>query len=461
MEKDPKLIALETHPVGRLLFQYSLPAIIGMAAMAVFNIVDSIYIGQCCNAYAIAAIALIFPLMNLVGAAGTLVGLGSAASASIFLGQQKFENAFRVLGNCLGLSCLLGILVGWVPLLWLDEILLFFGADENTLGPARDFTLVLQLGCPISYFMFNLNHLMRASGYPRKAMASLLIAMVVNIAAAHVFIYWLGWGMTGAGIATIGAQFVALAWILAHYCGQSHILHFRRGIYRPSLKIIRRICTVGMPPCLLNIVGCVIVVVFNKLLIQFDGQLGLAAFGIVNRVLFLFVMVVLGVTQGMQPIAGYNLGLGNYARVKGVLYRAIAAAVCITTVGWLLAELIPGTVAAAFISSDDPHRGELMELCLRGMRYMALVFPIVGSQIAIGNFFQSIGRPIMSIFLNLSRQCLVLLPCLLILPRFFEDDSGVWLSQAVSDGFCGVVSILVLRRFITHVLDKQNPAQQS
>ena len=457
MEKDAKLIALETHPMGRLLFQYSLPAIIGMAAMAVFNIVDSIYVGQCCNAYAIAAIALIFPLMNLIGAAGTLVGLGSAASASIFLGQQKFENAFRVLGHCLGMSFLLGALVGWVPLLWLDEILEFFGADRDTLGPARDFTYILLLGCPITYFLFNLNHLMRASGYPKKAMVSLLIALVVNVAAAHVFIYWLGWGMTGAGIATIGAEAVALVWVLAHYCRSNHILHFKRGIYRPKLKIARRICTVGLPPCLLNIVGCVIVVVFNKLIIQFDGQLGLAAFGIVNRVLFLFVMVVLGVTQGMQPIAGYNLGLGNYARVKAVLYRAAAAAVAITSVGWLMAEFFPGIVVAAFVSADDPNYRELMDISVRGMRYMALVFPIVGSQIVIGNFFQSIGRPVMSIFLNLSRQCLVLLPCLLILPRYFTDDSGIWLSQAVSDGFCGVVSILVMRRFIRHVLDKQGP----
>lgn len=163
----------------------------------------------------------------------------------------------------------------------------------------------------------------------------------------------------------------------------------------------------------------------------------------------------------MQPIAGYNLGLGNYARVKGVLYRAIATAVCIMTIGWLMAQIMPGTIAAAFINSADPNHGALMDICVRGMRYMALVFPIVGSQIVIGNFFQSIGRPVMSIFLNLSRQCLVLLPCLLILPRFFEDDSGIWLSQAVSDGFCGVVSILVIRRFITHVLDKQNPAQHS
>ncbi|MDO4220801.1 MAG: MATE family efflux transporter [Akkermansia sp.] len=459
MAKDAKLIALETHPIGRLLFQYSLPAVIGMAAMAVFNIVDSIYVGQCCNAYSIAAIALIFPIMNLIGAAGTLVGLGSAASASIFLGQQKFDNAFRVLGNCLGLSFLLGVLVGWVPLLWLDGILEFFGADADTLEPARDFTRILLLGCPVSFFMFNLNHLMRASGYPRKAMVSLLIAMGVNILAAHVFIYWLGWGMTGAGIATIGAQGVALCWVVAHYCHGRSILHFRRGIYRPNLKIARRICSVGLPPCLLNIVGCVIVVVFNKLLIQFDGQLGLAGFGIVNRVLFLFVMVVLGITQGMQPIAGYNLGLGNYARVKAVLYRAIAAAVCVATIGWLMAEIIPGVVVSAFINTADPHYNELMDISLRGMRYMALVFPIVGSQIVIGNFFQSIGRPVMSIFLNLSRQCLVLLPCLLILPRFFADDSGIWLSQAVSDGFCGVVSILVLRRFITHVLDKQAPSQ--
>lgn len=457
MERDPKLAALEEHPVGRLLLRYSLPSIIGMAAMALYNVVDSIYIGQCCNAYAIAAIALVFPLMNLTAAAGAMVGLGSAAASSIFLGQQKHGNAERVLGNCLWLSMLLGITVGWLPLLWLEDILRFFGADAHTLGPAMDFTRIIMLGCPVTYFLFNLNHLMRASGYPHKAMGSLLISLVMNVLGAHVFICMLGWGMVGAGLATIGAQAAALAWVLAHYCRATSILRFKRGIYTPSLQYARRICTVGLPPCLLNIVGCVIVVVFNKLFVAYDGQMGLAAFGIVNRVLFLFVMVVLGVTQGMQPIAGYNLGLGNYKRVKDVLYKAIWAGVAIMTAGWLIAELVPEQVAAAFIRQDDPHREELLSIAVRGMRTMALVFPIVGSQIVIGNFFQAIGRPVLSILLNLSRQLIVLLPCLFILPPLLPGDMGIWLAQATSDLACGIISLFVIYRFVTHVLNHKSP----
>lgn len=455
MARDAKLVDLEQKPMFRLLAQYSMPAIIGMAAMSVYNIIDAIYIGRFCGAYAMAAMALVFPIMNLTIAFGTLIGLGSAATASISLGQQDFDRAFRVLGHCVMLGLLGGILIGWVPLLWLKPILLLFGATEGTLQPAADFMLVLMLAFPLSSGFMNLNHLMRASGYPAKAMVSLLISMVVNIAAAHLFIYELDWGMTGAGLATVAAQAVGMIWVLAHFCKRGSILHFRRGIYKLCGPITRRIMTVGLPPCLLNVCACVIAALFNQLLLRYEGEMGVGAFGIINRVVFLFVMIVLGITQGMQPIAGYNLGLGNYARVKRVLYLAMAAGTVVTTFGWLTFELFPRHIVCLFARETDADSARLIALASEGVRLLTLAFPLVGSQIVIGNFFQAIGRPVMSIFLNLSRQFLMLIPALLLLPPLL-GTKGIWLSQAVADTLSAALGFTVLFFFIRRELNKHN-----
>lgn len=446
MAKDEKLVALETQSVWKLLVSYSLPAIVGMAAMSVFNIVDAIYVGQWCGAYAITAVALVFPLMNLQAAVGTLVGLGCSASASITLGQGDFNRAFRVLGHCVVLGLIIGALVGFGPLPWLDDILKAFGAEGKTLQPARDFMLVMMLGYPITSSFMNLTHLMRASGYPVKAMVSLLISVVVNVIAAPIFIYCFDWGMTGAALATIVAQATGLAWTLLHYMRKRSVLHLRRGIYKLNGVIVRRIFAVGMPPCLLNICACVIVVVFNQLFLKYDGQMGVGAYGVVNRILFFFVMVVLGITQGMQPIAGYNLGLGNYARVKRVLYYAMAVATGVTAFGTLAVELFPREIVSIFARESDDDARRLAEIAAHGIQLIAIFFPLVGSQIVIGNFFQAIGRPMMSIFLNLTRQMFFLLPCLWILPLWL-GECGIWLAQVAADGLSAALGFTVLYFF--------------
>lgn len=436
--------------MGRLLAQYSLPAIVGMAAMSIYNLVDAIYIGQCCGPSAIAAVALVFPIMNLTVAVGAMVGLGCAALSSIALGQQDFDRAFRVLGHCVVISVISGVMIGWLPAPFLEEMLVLFGASEATIQPAYDFMMVLLLGFPITGSFMNLNHVMRASGYPGRAMVSLLISMVVNVVCAHLFIYEFQWGMVGAGLATIVAQLVGIVWVLAHFMQKSSVLHFKRGIYKLCGPILRRICLIGLPPCLLNVCGCVVVVVYNHMLLRCEGDMGVGALGIINRVLFLFVMVMMGITQGMQPIAGYNLGMGNIARVKRVLYYAMAAATVITTTGWLFMELIPRELVLLFVKETDEDSRRLVEISVTGMRVMALVFPLVGSQIVISNFFQSIGRPVMSIFLNLTRQCFMLLPLLLILPRYW-GTVGVWASQAIADMLSVVLGFTVLYLFLTRI----------
>lgn len=456
MQKDAKLVELESKPIARLLTQYSLPAIVGMAAMSVYNLVDAMYIGQCCGPYAIAAMALAFPITNLMVAVGAMVGLGCSSLASISLGQQDFNRAFRILGHCLVISILSGILIGWFPLVSLEPLLSMFGITGQTMAPAYDFMLVLMLGFPVTATFMNLNHLMRASGYPKQAMVSLLISLVVNIGCAHLFIFVLDWGMTGAGLAIIAAQAVGLIWVLAHFFSRRSVIHFCKGIYKISGPILRRICMVGLPPCMLNACGCLVVVAYNYALQNCEGDMGAGAFGIINRVIFFFVMITMGITQGMQPIAGYNLGMGNYGRVKRVLFYAMLAATGITTIGWLLMEFFPRELVLLFVDgeSTDAEAQRLIEISTNGTRIMALAFPIIGSQIVIGNFFQAIGRPVMSIFLNMTRQFIFLIPCLLILPHHFGTN-GVWFSQVLADVLSAVLGFIVIYLFITRILVKK------
>ncbi len=440
-----------------LLWQYSLPAIVGMAAMSLYNIINAIYVGQWCGPFAITALALIFPIMNLTTAVGTLVGLGCSATASISLGQKDYDRSFRIFGHCCMLGIIFGVVVGWLPIPWLRDILILFGAEGETLQPAYDAMLVLLLTFPIGSSFMNLTHLMRASGYPKRAMVSLLISVVVNAALAPVFIKLLDWGMTGASLATAIAQGVGLLWAIHHYRQPDSVLHFKRGIYKLSGPIVRRICTVGLPPCLLNVVGCVVVVVFNQLFLRYDGQMGVGAYGVVNRVLFFFVMFVLGITQGMQPIAGYNLGLGKYERVRRVLLLAMLCATCVTTFGALIVECFPRAVVSIFVEESDVHAARLIDIATHGIRLMAIVFPLIGSQIVIGNFFQAIGRPVMSIFLNLTRQLFFLLPCLALLPPWL-GESGIWLSQTVADALSVALGFTVLYFFFTRIFHRKDLA---
>lgn len=455
MEKDQKLVDLEQKPMGRLLAQYSLPAIVGMAAMSFYNIVDSIYIGQCCGAYAITAMGLLFPIMNLLVALGTLVGLGGAATTSITLGQQDFPRAFRVLGHCTIMGVALGIIIGWLPLPWMDELLYLFGADENTVGPAREFMLVLMLTCPLTFSFMNLNHVMRASGYPYKAMYSLLFSMVVNIGCAHLFVYVLEWGMTGAALATTAGQAVGMVWVLLHFLNRRSVIYFRGRMWKLCGPIMRRICLLGLPPCLMNLCGCLVVIVFNTQFLRYEGPMGVGAYSIVNRVLLGVAMVVLGIAQGMQPIAGYNLGIGFYSRVRKVFYYAVFSAFFLTLACWVGIQMFPEAVVRAFVKETDANSTQLIALSTQGLRIMGLVFPLVGTQIIIGNFFQSIGRPIMSVFLNIMRQFLVLIPSLLLLPLWL-GGKGIWFSQMVADTVCALLSYLVIYIFFKRVFHKHD-----
>lgn len=452
MSQTKDLHTLETEPIGKLLVQYSIPAIIGMTVTSIYNIIDSIFIGHGVGALAISGLALTFPLMNLIIAFCTLIGVGGAAVSSISLGQKDDVKATEVLHNVFILCIIAGVCFGGITSFFLDEILLFFGASEATLPYARDFMQVLLIGNPISFLFIGLNNVMRATGYPKKAMLSSLLTVGVNIALAPVFIFQLGWGIRGAALATMIAQVCGLIWVLSHFLQSSSYVHFQKGFYRLSRHIIGNIFSIGMAPFLLNVCASAIVIVLNYSFKAYGGDLAIGAYGIVNRIATLFVMGVIGLTQGMQPIVGYNYGAQHFDRVQETLKKVIFVAVSVMTVGCLLSELLPAHIVAMF--SDDAGLNVQAEV---GLRIAILSFPLVGAQIVITNFFQSIGKAQISILLSLARQLLFLLPLLYTLPHIGGlGIYGVWGSMPVADILAFIATLLTLRWFFKKL--KKNSA---
>lgn len=442
---------LGTERIRKLLMQYAVPAVVAMTASSLYNMVDSIFIGHGVGPLAISGLALTFPLMNLAAAFGSLVGVGAATLISMRLGQRDYATAQRVLGNVVMLNLLLGVGFGLVALLFLDPILYFFGASDATIGYAREYMTVILLGNVITHMYLGLNSVLRASGHPRKAMYATINTVIINTILDPIFIYGFGWGIRGAAIATVLAQIISLVWQFRLLSDRSELIHFRRGIYRLRRRIVRDVLAIGMSPFLMNLTACFIVILINKGLKTYGGDLMIGAYGIVNRLAFVFVMIVMGVNQGMQPIAGYNFGARQYDRVLRVLKLTIVCAVGITTAGFLVGEFAPWLAVSLFTSDE-----ELIRLSVEGMRIVFVFFPIIGFQMVATNFFQSIGMAGKAIFMSLSRQLLFLMPGLLFLPRFFEvstpwDGSwGVWCAMPLSDFLATVVAFFML----THQLRK-------
>ena len=436
---------LGTERIRKLLVQYAVPAIIAMTASSLYNMVDSIFIGHGVGPLAISGLALTFPLMNLAAAFGSLVGVGAATLVSMRLGQRDYDTAGKVLGNVFMLNLIIGVAFSIVTLLFLDPILYFFGASEATVGYAREYMTVILLGNVITHMYLGLNSVLRASGHPRKAMYATINTVVINTVLDPLFIYGFGWGIRGAAIATVLAQIISLVWQFRILSDRRELLHFRRGIYRLHAKIVRDILAIGMSPFLMNLAACFIVILINKGLKQFGGDLSIGAYGIVNRVAFFFVMVVMGLNQGMQPIAGYNFGAQQYDRVLRVLKLTAIGATCVTTCGFLLGELMP-RLAVSLFTKD----AELVRLAAEGMRITFVCFPIIGFQMVATNFFMSIGMAGKAIFLSLSRQLLFLLPGLVLLPPLFDQYTqwngswGVWCAMPLSDLLASIVAFLML-----------------
>ncbi|MBR2235449.1 MAG: MATE family efflux transporter [Prevotella sp.] len=439
MDSKQKALELGQKPVGKLLWQYALPAIVATAAASIYNIIDRAFIGQVVGADAIAGLGITFPFMNLSAAFGAAVGVGASTCISVKLGQRDYATANHLLGNTVTLNLIVGLVFMVVCLLLLDPILRFFGASDTTLPYAREFMQVILLGNIITHMYFGMNAVLRAAGKPRHAMYAVLFTVGMNIVLVIAFVWWLRWGIRGAALATVTSQSMALCWQMWIFSDKRELLHLHRGIYRLRARLVRNIISIGISPFLMQTTSCVIVIAMNNQFVRYGGDMAVGAYSIANSMVMVFFMFVMGITQGMQPIVGYNYGAEKYDRMLRCLWMAITAATLILLMGWVVSMLFPRQIARIF--TTDP---ELIELAARGLVFDMLVFPVVGSQAVITNFFQCIGKVRISIFLSLSRQLFMLLPMALIFPMFWGLD-GVWASMPASDfaAFSTTIPILI------------------
>ena len=442
---------LGTKPIGHLLWKYALPAIVAMLASSLYNMVDSIFIGQGVGPIAISGLAITFPFMNLTGAFGAAIGVGSSTYLSVKLGQKDYLTAENILGNTVMLNIYMGVVLSVVCLLLLDPILRFFGASDATLPYARQYMVIILAGNVVTHTYLGLNAVLRAASKPRQAMNATIFTVVVNTILDPIFIYpWgLGLGISGAAYATILAQVLALCYQLRLLSDKRELIHFRRGTYRLHSQIVKSIISIGISPFALNVCSCIIVIFINNQLVHYGGDLSVGAYGISNKILFIFVMFVIGLNQGMQPIAGYNYGAQKFDRLMHVVKLTMLSATAVMTVGWCLAIFMPRLCVRLFTTDAT-----LISISANALRIMCCMFPIVGYQMVVTNFFQCIGKVKVSIFLSLSRQLIFLLPMLWLLPHLFQLN-GVWFSMPASDLLASLVTAWIMARYMRKFMRQQ------
>ena len=431
---------LGTEPVNRLLFKYALPAIIAMTATSLYNIVDSIYIGHGCGALALGALTVAKPFMDICAAFGSLVGVGASSLLAIYLGEKDYERANRVLGNVIVMNIILSAVVMVIGLVWLDPILLAFGASEDTLGFAHEYMEIILYGNVLTHIYFGLNAMLRSAGHPRFSMVATIVAVVVNIILDPIFIFGLDMGVRGAALATIISQAIAVTWQMTKFFDKNELVRFHRGIWRLNKHITFRALAIGMSPFLYNIAHCFVVVIINNQLKNFGGDMAIASYGVINRLTFVFAMIVMGLNQGMQPIAGYNYGAKKYDRMLRSFYLTCLYATGVMGVVFFLGEFCPTLVTKMF--THDPL---LIDLTIKPMRIICSSMLIIGFQMVTGNLFTSIGMAGKAIFLSLTRQVLYLIPLALWMPLLFADPlDGVWWAIPASDTLSAITAVIVL-----------------
>jgi putative MATE family efflux protein len=427
MDNKQATLELGTKPVGQLLVQYALPAIVAMSASSLYNIIDRAFIGQVVGPEAIAGLGITFPFMNLSAAFGAAVGVGSSTCISVNLGQRNYKRAQQLLGNTVTLNLIIGLLFMAICLIFLDPILRFFGASDVTLPYAREFMQIILVGNVVTHMYFGMNAVLRAAGKPRHAMYATLFTVGCNIVLVIAFVWWFRWGIRGAALATVMSQSLALCWQMWLFSNKNEILHLKRGIYKLKKDLVRNIIAIGVSPFLMQTTSCVIVIFMNNQFVHYGGDMAVGAYSIANSVVMMFFMFVMGVCQGMQPIVGYNYGAEKYGRMFRCMFLAIGCATSILLVGWGLSMLFPREIARIFTTDET-----LMSMAAQGIKIDMLVFFVVGSQAVITNFFQCIGKVRISIFLSLSRQLFMLLPMAFVFPLIWQLD-GVWYAMPASD----------------------------
>ncbi len=435
-----KTTELGIEPVNRLLWKYALPAIIAMTATSLYNIVDSVYIGHGCGALALSALTVAKPFMDICAAFGSLVGVGASSLLAIYLGEKDYDKANRVLGNVIVMNIILSAVVMVVGLIWLDPILLAFGASDDTLQYAHEYMEIILYGNILTHIYFGLNAMLRSAGHPRFSMTATIVAVVVNIILDPIFIFALGMGVRGAALATVISQAIAVTWQVTKFFDKNELVRFHRGIWRLNKHITFRALAIGLSPFLYNIAHCFVVIIINNQLKTFGGDMAIASYGVINRLTFVFAMMIMGLNQGMQPIAGYNYGAKKYDRVQKTFLITCLYATGVMAVIFILGEFFP-----RFVTQIFTHDATLIEMTIKPMRIVCSSTLIIGFQMVTGNLFTSIGKAGKAIFLSLTRQVLYLIPLVLWLPTIFtEPIDGVWWSIPISDTLSAITAVIIL-----------------
>ncbi len=431
---------LGTAPVYKLLWKYALPAIIAMTASSLYNIVDSIYIGHGCGALALGALTVAKPFMDICAAFGSLVGVGASSLLAIYLGERDYEKANMVLGNVIVLNIVLSAIVMAAGLIWLDPILYAFGASEDTIVYAHEYMEIILYGNILTHIYFGLNSMLRSAGHPRFSMTATIVAVTINIILDPIFIFGLDMGVRGAALATVISQAVAVVWQLTKFMDKSELVRFHRGIWILDRGITKRALAIGMAPFLYNIAHCFVVIIINNQLKNYGGDIAIASYGVINRMTFVFAMMVMGLNQGMQPIAGFNYGAKQYHRMLQSFYLTCLYATGVMAIVFVLGEFFPEAVTKVF--THDPV---LINGTIGPMRIICCSMLIIGFQMVTGNLFTSIGMAGKSIFLSLTRQVLYLIPLTLVMPMVFAEPlNGVWWSIPISDTLSAITAAVML-----------------
>ncbi|GAB6154102.1 MATE family efflux transporter [Desulfosporosinus burensis] len=431
---------LGEEKIGKLLLKFSIPAIIGMLVNGLYNIVDRIFVGHGVGSLALSGIAISFPFALAVMAFGMLIGIGATAVISIRLGQQKNEEAELIVGNAFVLLVAISLLITLLGYVFMDPLLLLFGASSDVFPYAKEFLTFLLWGTVFQTVGFGMNNFIRAEGNPRVAMYTMILGAVLNTILNPIFIFGLHLGIAGSALATVISQFITAVWVLSYFLGNRALLKLRLRNLRLKWVIVKDILAIGISPFSMQLVGSIVTIILNKTLVSYGGDLSIAAMGVINSIAMLIFMPIFGLGQGAQPILGYNYGARNYGRVKHTLKLSMIGATGIMILGFLLVELFPVALMALF--SQDL---ELVRLGSFGLRIFLMMLPLIGFQVMAVNYFQATGKPRKSLFLSLSRQLIFLVPMILILPKFW-GVTGVWFAGPVADLASFGLTVLWLRK---------------
>ena len=442
----PKITELGSQPIRSLLMKYALPGIIAMTASSLYNMVDSIFIGHGVGAMALSGLTVAKPFMDICAAFGTLVGVGASSLVAIKLGEKDYRSANDVLANVILLNVLLGALVMAVGLYWLDPILYAFGASDVTITYAREYMEIILWGNILTHIYYGLNSMLRSIGHPKIAMYATIVAVVTNIILDPIFIFVLDMGVRGAALATMISQLVSVIIELIIFLNPKEVIYFHRGIWRLKRDITMRALGIGTAPFLMHMASCFVVIVLNNQLKRYGGDMAIATFGMTNRFMFFFSMIVMGLNQGMQPIVGYNYGAKLLDRMVRALKLTAMCATCVMGVLWLFGLVWPEGFIRLFT-----HDELLVAQSIAPARVMLCTMVMVGFPMVVGNFYTSIGMSGKAIFLSLTRQVIFLIPCILLLPLLFQTLNftpiwGVWWSLPICDALAAVLAAIILNR---------------